>query len=94
MTIRRVLMMGQDKGGSGKSLVVRALAESVVTARIIELEDEKRLIELEDRVDFFPVRRSGARSTAPRAPRPAANMTPCSTRWRASPLRVLLHLSN
>lgn len=56
MTMRRVLMMGQDKGGSGKSLVVRALAESVVTARIVELEDEKRLVELEDRVDFFPVR--------------------------------------
>ncbi len=56
MTMRRVLMTGQDKGGSGKSLVVRALAESVVTVRIIELEDEKRLIELEDRVDFFPVR--------------------------------------
>jgi hypothetical protein len=56
MTMRRVLLVGQDKGGSGKSLVVRALAESVVTARIIELEDEPRLVELEDRVDFFPVR--------------------------------------
>ena len=56
MTMRRVLLAGQDKGGSGKSLVVRATAESVVAAWIIELEDEKRLIELEDRVDFFPVR--------------------------------------
>ncbi|WP_237480190.1 hypothetical protein [Lichenibacterium dinghuense] len=56
MTMRRVLLVGQDKGGSGKSLVVRALAESVVTARIVELEDEKRLVELDDRVDFFPVR--------------------------------------
>ena len=56
MTMRRVLLVGQDKGGSGKSLVVRALAESVVTARIVELEDEPRLVELEDRVDFFPVR--------------------------------------
>ena len=56
MTMRRVLLVGQDKGGSGKSLVVRALAESVVTARIVELEDEKRLIELDDRIDFFPVR--------------------------------------
>lgn len=56
MTMRRVLLVGQDKGGSGKSLVVRALAESVVTARIVELEDEKRLVELDDRVDFFPIR--------------------------------------
>ena len=66
MTMRRVLLVGQDKGGSGKSLVVRALAESVVTARIVELEDEARLVELEDRVDFFPVRAErSARSTAP-----------------------------
>ncbi len=56
MTMRRVLLVGQDKGGSGKSLIVRALAESVVAARIIELEDEPRLLELEDRIDFFPIR--------------------------------------
>ena len=56
MTMRRVLLVGQDKGGSGKSLIVRALAESVVAARIIELEDEPRLLELEDRIDFLPIR--------------------------------------
>ena len=57
MTImRRVLLVGQDKGGAGKSLLVRALAESVVSARIVELEDQRRLVELEDRVTFFKVR--------------------------------------
>lgn len=56
MTIRRALLVGQDKGGAGKSLVVRALAESVVTARILELEDQRRLVEIEDRVDFYKVR--------------------------------------
>ena len=62
MTMRRVLLVGQDKGGSGKSLIVRALAESVVAARIIELEDEPRLLELEDRIDFFPIRAERDRS--------------------------------
>ena len=81
MTMRRVLLVGQDKGGSGKSLIVRALAESVVAARIIELEDEPRLLELEDRIDFLPIRaeRSGARSIARRARRRAANTMPCWT---------------
>lgn len=56
MTIRRALLVAQDKGGAGKSLLVRALAESVVTARILELEDQRRLVELESRTDFFRVR--------------------------------------
>jgi hypothetical protein len=56
MTIRRALLVAQDKGGAGKSLLVRALAESVITARILELEDQRRLVELESRVDFFRVR--------------------------------------
>jgi hypothetical protein len=56
MIIRRALLVAQDKGGAGKSLLVRALAESVVAARILELEDQRRLVELESRVDFFRVR--------------------------------------
>jgi hypothetical protein len=56
MTIRRALFVGQDKGGAGKSTAVRGLAESVVTARILELEDQRRLVELEGRCDFFRLR--------------------------------------
>lgn len=52
----RVLLIGQDKGGSGKSLIVRAAAECLPTARLIEIETSSRLVELEDRLDFFPVR--------------------------------------
>jgi hypothetical protein len=52
----RVLLIGQDKGGSGKSLIVRAVAECLPTARLIEIETSSRLVELEDRLAFFPVR--------------------------------------
>lgn len=54
--MRKVLLAGQDKGGSGKSLVVRATAECLPTARLVEIETSSRLVELEDRLDFFPVR--------------------------------------
>ena len=54
--MRKVLLTGQDKGGSGKSLVVRATAECLPMARLIEIETSSRLVELEDRLDFFPVR--------------------------------------
>lgn len=52
----RILLVAQDKGGSGKSTLTRALAECLPSARLIEIEANRRLIELEDRVSFFPVR--------------------------------------
>ncbi|MBK3404009.1 hypothetical protein H0176_01790 [Methylorubrum populi] len=52
----RILLVAQDKGGSGKSTLTRALAECLPAARLIEIEANRRLIELEDRVSFFPVR--------------------------------------
>lgn len=52
----RILFVAQDKGGSGKTVLVRALAECLPSGRLIEIEANRRLIELEDRVSFFPVR--------------------------------------
>ncbi|MBD8908798.1 hypothetical protein, partial [Methylorubrum zatmanii] len=43
-------------GGSGKTVLVRALAECLPSAHLIEIEANRRLVELEDRVSFFPVR--------------------------------------
>jgi hypothetical protein len=51
-----ILLVAQDKGGSGKTLLVRALAECLPTAPVIEIEANHRLVELEDRLHFFPVR--------------------------------------
>lgn len=52
----RVLLVGQEKGGVGKSLVVRALAEAVPEAPILEIDSTRRLIELEQRVSYFGMR--------------------------------------
>ena len=60
----RVLLVGQDKGGSGKSTAVRALAEAIPGVDIIEIDIGHRLIEFDagkaksDRrqVRFFPMR--------------------------------------
>ena len=52
----RILLVAQDKGGSGKTVLVRALAECLPSAHLIEIEANRRLVELEDRVGFFPVR--------------------------------------
>lgn len=52
----RILLVVQDKGGVGKSLVSRALAEAVPDAPVIEVDASQRLIELQDRVTFFPMR--------------------------------------
>ncbi|MCB4806471.1 hypothetical protein QO001_006454 [Methylobacterium brachiatum] len=52
----RILLVAQDKGGSGKTVLVRALAECLPSAHLIEIEANRRLVELEDRVSFFPVR--------------------------------------
>lgn len=52
----RILPIVQDKGGSGKSVVVRALAEAVPDAAVIEIDASMRLLELGERVRFFPTR--------------------------------------
>ncbi len=52
----RILLVVQDKGGVGKSLATRALAEAVPEAPVIEVDASRRLIELDDRVTFFPMR--------------------------------------
>lgn len=52
----RILLVSQDKGGVGKSLVARALAEAVPDAPIIEIDSTRRLIELEQRVSYYPMR--------------------------------------
>jgi hypothetical protein len=52
----KVLLVAQDKGGSGKSLIVRGLAECLPTAPLIEIEASHRLVELDERLDFYPVR--------------------------------------
>ncbi|KPF67275.1 hypothetical protein IP69_13825 [Bosea sp. AAP35] len=52
----RILLVVQDKGGVGKSLATRALAEAVPEAPVIEVDASRRLIELKDRVSFFPMR--------------------------------------
>lgn len=51
-----VLLVAQEKGGVGKSLIARALAEAVPGAPVIEIDSTPRLIELESRVTFFPMR--------------------------------------
>lgn len=52
----RILFVTQEKGGVGKTVFARALAEAVVSARIIEVDSSSRLIELGDRVTFFKMR--------------------------------------
>ena len=52
----KILLVCQDKGGVGKSLTVRALAEAVPNAPIIEIDSAQRLIEIEGRTTFFPMR--------------------------------------
>ena len=52
----RVLLVTQDKGGVGKSLIVRGLAEAIPDAPIIEIDSSQRLVELDGRTMFFPMR--------------------------------------
>lgn len=52
----KILLVGQEKGGVGKSLITRGLAEAVPDAPIIEIDSTHRLIELERRVSYFPMR--------------------------------------
>lgn len=52
----RILLVVQDKGGVGKSVTARALAEAVPDAPVIEIDASQRLLELGERVQFFPMR--------------------------------------
>lgn len=60
----RILLVGQDKGGSGKSTAVRALAEAIPGVDLIEIDISQRLIEFDAgkpksekrQVRFFPMR--------------------------------------
>lgn len=56
----RILLVAQEKGGVGKSVLTRALAEAVPDAPVIEIDASQRLIELGKRVSFFPTRASRA----------------------------------
>lgn len=75
----RILLVGQDKGGSGKSTAVRALAEAIPNVDIIEIDISQRLIEFDGgkskserrQVRFFPMRanRQAIEKTGGRAAR-------------------------
>jgi hypothetical protein len=60
----RILLVGQDKGGTGKSTAVRALAEAIPDIDLIEIDISQRLIEFDAgkpktaqrQVRFFPMR--------------------------------------
>ena len=52
----RILIVSQEKGGVGKSVIARALAEAVPDASVLEIDASPRLLELGDRVKFFPMR--------------------------------------
>jgi hypothetical protein len=52
----RVLGIVQDKGGVGKTVIARGLAEVVPGAPLFEIDSSTRMIELGKRVRFFPMR--------------------------------------
>ncbi|SFJ54206.1 hypothetical protein [Bradyrhizobium sp. cf659] len=52
----KVLAVAQEKGGAGKSTIVRAGGEAVPDAPVFELDADCRLVELGSRVRHFPVR--------------------------------------
>ena len=52
----RILFVSQEKGGVGKSVLARALAEAIPDAPVLEIDSSPRLLELGDRVKFFPMR--------------------------------------
>lgn len=52
----KVLLIGQDKGGTGKTLISRGLCEVVPGAPVIEIDSSPRMIELGKRVKFFQMR--------------------------------------
>jgi hypothetical protein len=52
----KVLLIAQEKGGVGKSLVTRGVAEVVPGAPVIEVDASPRMIELGKRAQFFKTR--------------------------------------
>lgn len=52
----RMMLVLQEKGGVGKTVFARALAEAVEDAPIIEIDASHRMRELGDRVKFFKMR--------------------------------------
>jgi hypothetical protein len=52
----KVLLVGQDKGGTGKTLVSRGLCEILPGAPVFEIDASPRMIELGKRVQFFQMR--------------------------------------
>jgi hypothetical protein len=52
----RALGIVQDKGGVGKTVICRGLAEVVPGAPLFEIDSSQRMIELGKRVRFFPMR--------------------------------------
>jgi hypothetical protein len=52
----RILLVAQEKGGVGKSLVTRGAAEAATGTAVIEIDSTHRLVELGGRVSFFPMR--------------------------------------
>ena len=52
----KVLLVGQDKGGVGKTLISRGLAEVIPAAPLIEVDSSQRMLELGKRVKFFHTR--------------------------------------
>src|SRR5450756_2113403 len=49
----KVLLVTQDKGGVGKTLISRGLAEFIPAAPLIEVDSSQRMLELAKRVKFF-----------------------------------------
>lgn len=52
----KVLLVTQDKGGVGKTLLSRGLAEVIPAAPLIEVDSSHRMLELAKRVKFFQTR--------------------------------------
>src|SRR5664279_5364368 len=52
----KTLLVCQEKGGVGKTLIARGLAEILPDAPVIEVDAGPRMIELGNRVRFFPMR--------------------------------------
>lgn len=52
----KVLLVSQDKGGTGKTLICRGLCEILPGAPVFEIDSSPRMIELGKRVKFFPMR--------------------------------------
>jgi hypothetical protein len=52
----KVMLIVQDKGGVGKTLAARGLAEVVPAAPLIEVDSSQRMLELAKRVKFFQTR--------------------------------------